>query len=260
MLLIDSHCHFDDERFDADREQAYRRARSAGVAAQIVPGVQSRWWPRVRQTCSRYSGLYPAYGLHPMFMAQHRREDIDELEKWIRQEQPVAIGECGLDFFIDEPERRSQRDYFDAQLALAQRYRLPVIVHARRAMEDVINALRSYPGVLGVVHSYSGSMQQALRLIDLGFLMSLGGPLTYPRAKRLRLLAGTLPLEALMLESDAPDQPDVDNRGNRNEPARLNRVLATLAELRSESAEEIAAATSRNAEQLFQIRVPGQVS
>lgn len=251
MLLIDSHCHFDDERFENDRDRAYQRAREAGVAAQIVPGVQAAWWPRVRQTCRRYPGLYPAYGLHPMFMTQHRPEDIDDLEKWLSCEKPVAVGECGLDFFIQHPARESQQAYFEAQLALAQRYRLPVIIHARRAVEEVINTLRQYPGLTGVLHSFSGSMQQALRLIDIGFLMSFGGPLTYPRAKRLRLMAGNLPLHAIMLESDSPDQPDADIRGQRNEPARLGRVLATLAELRKESPEQIARTTRENAERLF---------
>ena len=254
MRLIDSHCHFDDARFDGDRDRAYQRAREAGVAAQIVPGVQAAWWPRVRRICRQYPGLYPAYGLHPMFVAQHRTQDIDDLENWLQKEKPVAVGECGLDFFIENPARESQYEYFEAQLALAQRYRLPVIIHARRAVEEVVNTLRRYPGLVGVLHSFSGSMQQAMRLIDLGFLMSFGGPLTYPRAKRLRLMAGNLPLRALMLESDSPDQPDTDIRGQRNEPARLARVLQTLAELRKEPLEQIARSTRENAERLFGVR------
>ncbi len=251
MILIDSHCHFDDERFDADREAAYRRALSAGVESQVVPGIRSEWWPRVKRICGQYTGLWPAYGLHPMFMDVHRASDISLLDNWLQTENPVAVGECGLDFFIDEPDREGQRRLFEAQLDLAKRHGLPVIVHARRALEDVLNILRRYPDVRGVVHSFSGSEQQARRLIDMGFLMSFGGPITYPRARRLRHLAAVLPLESIMIETDSPDQPDVDIRGGRNEPVRLPRILAELGALRKESEQDIAAVTRANAIRLF---------
>ena len=186
-----------------------------------------------------------------MFMDVHRLSDISLLNNWLQTENPVAVGECGLDFFIDEPDRDGQRRLFEAQLDLAKRHRLPVIVHARRALEDVLNILRGYPDVRGVVHSFSGSQQQAHRLIDMGFLMSFGGPITYPRARRLRHLAAVLPLESIMIETDSPDQPDVDIRGGRNEPVRLPRILAELGVLRKESEQDIAAVTRANAIRLF---------
>lgn len=253
VILIDSHCHFDHERFDGDREQAYQRAREAGVAAQIIPGIKQQWWPRIRSTCRLFAGLFPAYGLHPMYLAQHSREDIDKLEQWVQREQPVAIGECGLDYLIENPQREQQQAYFEAQLEMASQYRLPVIIHARRAVEEVTNTVRRYPGVIGVLHSYSGSLQQAQRLVGQGFLVSFGGPLTNPRATRVRSVAQSLPLEAILLESDSPDQPDIENRGNRNEPARLGKVLAALAELRKEPLERIATATRQNTERLFSL-------
>ncbi|RDH89338.1 MAG: DNAase [endosymbiont of Seepiophila jonesi] len=251
--LIDSHCHFDDTRFDQDREQAFQRAREAGITSQIIAGVKAEWWPRQKQVCRDYSGLYPAYGLHPMFFEDHRPQDIERLVSWIEREQPVAVGECGLDFFIEDPQPEAQQALLEAQLELAQRYRLPVIIHARRSVDQVFNSLKQFPGLKGVVHSFSGSEQQARRLIDLGFLLSFGGPITYERAKRLRSLIQSLPLESLMLETDAPDQPDSRHRGERNESAYLPTVLQTVAELRNQPAAEIAAITSENAVQLFNI-------
>jgi len=254
MQLIDSHCHFDDERFDPDRVEAYQRALSAGVEALVVAGIKADWWPRVRRVCRDYPELYPAYGMHPMFMADHREEDIHSLDNWLTNEPAVAVGECGLDFYIENPDRKRQQELFEVQLTLAQKHRLPVIIHARRSVEEVFNILRRYSGLRGMLHSFSGSEQQARRLIDMGFLLSFGGPLTYPRARRLRQIAGNLPLASLMLESDAPDQPDVEYRGRRNEPARVKQVLETLAELRGDSREEVASVTTANARELFGIR------
>jgi TatD DNase family protein len=190
-----------------------------------------------------------------MFMPDHNDRDIERLAGWIGREHPVAIGECGLDFFIPDPDREGQQRCFEAQLQLAQQFDLPVIIHARRAVEAVIDTLRRYPSLRGVLHSFSGSEQQARRLIDMGFLMSFGGPLTYPRAHRLQRLVAALPLDAIMLETDSPDQPDLDQRGQRNEPARLPVILTAMTGLRNESMEEIACATTRNARSLFGIEL-----
>jgi TatD DNase family protein len=252
-MLIDTHSHFDDRSFDPDRDQAWQRALAAGVEAQIVPAVTAAEWPRVKEICERYAGAHPAYGLHPMFCEQHRDEDIAELDRWLTREQPVAVGECGLDFYIENPDRERQLQLFEAQLALAQKHDLPVIIHARRAVDRVIQTLRRYPGIRGVLHSFSGSREQAEQLMKLGFYMSFGGPVTYPNATRLRELVRTLPLEALLLETDAPDQPGAAHRGERNEPAFLPEVLQEIATLRGEDAETIAAANRKNVQQLFGI-------
>lgn len=255
MILIDSHCHFDDIRFDDDRTQAYERARQAGVIALIVPAVTRDSWSRLTSVCQNYPGLHPAYGLHPMFTQQHKESDIEALDRQLAGEYAVAVGECGLDFFIDNPDRDRQLMLFDAQLELAVKYRLPVVIHARKAVEEVINRLRRFANLRGVLHSYSGSEQQAQRLIEMGFMLSFGGPLTFPGAHRLRHLVSRLPLHAIMLESDSPDQPDAANRGGRNEPALLGRVLNAVAELRQESTEEIAFQTTTNALELFGIQI-----
>ena len=251
--LIDSHCHFDATRFDDDRETVFQRARQAGVAAQIVPSVSADSWPAVRRVCGDYPGLYPAYGLHPMFMSLHHETHLEDLAGWLQRERPVAVGECGLDYAQGHAEPARQQHFFAAQLALARQFDLPVIVHARRSVEAAIQLVRKHPGVRGVFHSFSGSEPQARLLIDLGFLLGFGGPITYPGATRLRRLVTRLPLEALLLESDAPDQPDVDQRGKRNEPSRVARVLAELAQLRDEPEAAIAARCLANARQLFSL-------
>lgn len=260
-MLIDSHCHLDADAFDRDRDAVVARAKAADVVHQVVPATHADGWPKLRAVCAGDAGLHPAYGLHPMYLSEHRDAHLDDLRGWIERERPVAIGECGLDYFIDGLDADAQQAYFEGQLRLAREFGLPVIVHARRAVDAVIAAIRrvggpgSGPGqaLRGVVHSYAGSAEQAAQLATLGFLIGLGGPVTYERANRLRRLASTLPLDSLLLETDAPDQPDSAIRGQRNEPARLSVVCATIAALRGIAPEELAAATSRNAARLFRL-------
>jgi TatD DNase family protein len=251
MTLTDSHSHIDVTEFDADRDAVIARARAVGVDRQIVPAVAFATWPQLRAVCAAYAGLSPAYGLHPMYLQQHRPEHVDALRDWIARERPVAVGECGLDFFVQGLDADAQRSYFDAQLRIAREFDLPLIVHARRAVEEVIASIRRVGRLRGVVHSFSGSDEQARQLWQLGFYLGLGGPLTYPGAHRLRRLAAAMPLEQLLLETDSPDQPHCGHQGQRNEPARLIDVVQTAAQLRGESRERIAEATTYNAERLF---------
>lgn len=251
MQLIDSHCHLDADEFDLDRDAVLSRAQAAGVGVQIVPAVTAASWPKLKQTCAAAAGLYPAYGLHPMFLSEHRPEHLAQLREWVEREAPVAIGECGLDFFVEGLDADSRRHYFQGQLELAREFQLPLVVHARRAVDEVIQRIRRTGRLRGVVHSFSGSPEQARQLWDQGFLIGLGGPLTYPRANRLRTLVTQMPLEFLLLETDAPDQPDAGIRGQRNEPARLLDIAQTVAELRGQPIEEVAAQTTANARRLF---------
>lgn len=253
MQLIDSHCHLDAPEFDADRAAVIARAREAGVIAQVIPAVGAASWPALKQACTLAQGLHAAYGLHPMYLAEHQPGHLDELRRWIEREQPVAVGECGLDFFIDGLDVEGQRFYFDAQLRLARDFDLPVIVHARRAVDAVIASIRRLGVKHGVVHSFSGSPEQAVQLFKLGFMIGLGGPVTYARAQRLHRLAAAVPVEQLLLETDAPDQPDSGIRGQRNEPARLPVICDTVARLRGMPAEALAAQTRHNAERLFRL-------
>ncbi|MFT4180092.1 MAG: TatD family hydrolase [Thermomonas sp.] len=251
MQLVDSHSHFDARQFDTDRAKAHARALAAGVVTQIVPAVDAAGWPKLKQVCADFPGLFPAYGLHPMFLDAHRPEHLDALRERIERESPVAVGECGLDFFVEGLDAQTQQFYFDGQLKLAREFDLPVIVHARRAVDAVIRAIRKIGGLRGVVHSYSGSAEQAAQLHKLGFMLGIGGPVTHERANRLRGIVAAMPIEQLLLETDSPDQPGAAHRGQRNEPAHLPEVLDVVAALRGVSREEIAAATTANAERLF---------
>ena len=251
--MIDTHCHLDVDEFDRDRDEVIARARAAGVRRQIVPAIDAAGWPKLREVCAQADGLHAAYGLHPLLLDRHTDVHLAELRDWIGKEKPVAVGECGLDYFVEGLDPERQQHVFDVQLEIAREFDLPVIVHARRAVDAVIASIRRVSGVRGVVHSFSGSEEQARQLWKLGFLLGLGGPVTYERANRLRRLAASMPLEFLVLETDAPDQPDADSRGQRNEPARMTRVLHTIAELRGVEVDEVARATTANAERLFAI-------
>jgi TatD DNase family protein len=251
IALIDSHSHLDAAELDADRADVLARAREGGVMRQIVPAIAVSGFEKLRDLCRDEAGLFPAYGLHPMYLAGHAPSHLDELARWIEHERPVAVGECGLDFYVDGLDRDAQQRYLDGQLALAREFDLPVILHARRAFDDVAAAIRRVGGLRGVVHSFSGSEEQAQQFFRLGFHVGIGGPVTYERAKRLRAIVAAMPIEWLLLETDSPDQPLSGHRGERNEPAYLVEVLDCVAALCGESRESVAAATTENAERLF---------
>ncbi|MGH8157028.1 MAG: TatD family hydrolase [Rhodanobacter sp.] len=253
LQLVDSHVHLDDDTFAIDRNAVTGRARDAGVDTMILPAVDAASWPRIQALCADYRGLFPAFGLHPMFLARHAPEHVDALSARLDDGSAVAVGEIGLDFHVEGLDRELQRHYFTRQLQLARERQLPVIVHARGALEEVTLTLRRIGGLRGVVHSFSGSEQQARHLWGMGFCIGIGGPVTYQRAQRLRRIVAQMPIEFLLLESDAPDQPDAAHRGQRNEPARITEVLHCIAALRNTPEAEIAAATTANARRLFDL-------
>lgn len=251
LELTDSHAHIDDASFAPDREAMFQRARDAGVRHIIVPAIDQASWQGIATLCADHPEAHPAYGMHPIYIDQHRPEHIDKLRRWLQTHRAVAVGEIGLDYFLPELDVERQREYFQQQLRIARDVDLPVIVHARKAMDEVTSTMRRVGGLRGVVHSFSGSLQQAERLWDMGFHLGIGGPVTHERAQRLRHIVATMPVERLLLETDAPDQPGACHRGERNEPANIMEVLDVIAQLRGESPEAIASATTRNARQLF---------
>lgn len=260
MRLIDSHCHIDLEPFADDRHEVLVEARRQGVSDIIVPAVTAARWRDLQVLTSLKPAkpsdqplLHAAYGLHPVFTPEHHPDDLIELERFLQTTDVVAVGECGLDFFIPDYDSETQMRYFTAQLDLAVQYQLPVIIHARKALDLVLRELRLRPGLRGVIHSFSGSLQQAKQLIDLGFYLGFGGPVTYTRALKLRMLVAELPLTALLIETDAPDQPDASHHGERNQPAWLPEIASCIAGLRGIAVESVAEATSENAKLLFNL-------
>jgi len=247
MILFDSHCHLDVEAFDADRPAVLARARRAGVEHILVPGIAAAGWDRLRALCHEERGLYPALGLHPIFLDQHGDEDLSRLERALADTPPRAVGEIGLDFQIRELDWPRQQRLFEAQLVMAREAGLPVVLHIRKAHDPVLAALRRIRVPGGFAHAFNGSLQQAQQFIELGFKLGFGGTLTWAGAHRIHKLAAALPLPALVLETDAPDMAVASHRGERNSPEYLPEVLAALAALRPEPIDELARATTANA-------------
>ncbi len=246
-MWIDTHCHLDAAEFDNDRDAVVRAAVAAGVSQIVVPAVERANFGAVASVCREYSGCYAAYGIHPMYVAPAREEDLDALREIIAREHPVAIGEIGLDRFIEHRDDAEQEFYFKAQLEIARDTGLPVLLHVRRAIDQVLKHLRQIRVVGGIAHAFNGSRQQADEFIKLGFKLGFGGAMTFPRANRIRELAATLPLESIVLETDAPDIPPEWLSGARNSPDQLPRIGAALAELRGMSIADIANVTKMNA-------------
>ena len=252
-MIIDSHCHLDFDAFNSDRHEVIARARSMGINHIVIPGVKRSTWPVIREICRGNTQLHACYGLHPYLAGKHADDDVLQLRRWLDNNDCVAVGECGLDYRRNQADRSVQLELFNAQIGMAYTSGKPVVIHSVRATEDVIIAIKNYPGLRGMIHSYSGSYEQAMQLINLGFYISFGGTISYDNARKLRNTASRIPLESILLETDAPDQPDADHFNQRNEPAYLVNVLKCLSDLRDESIEEIAAQTTNNAKILFQI-------
>jgi len=249
-FFIDTHCHLDAAEFDVDRDTEYARAVAGGVTTLVIPGVSRENFAAVAATCARYPGCLPAWGLHPMYIGVHRPAHLADLRAQIETQRPVAIGEIGLDRFVDL-DYPTQEYFCIAQLKIAREYDLPVLLHCRRANDDLLKHLRRIGVRGGIAHAFNGSPQQADAFIKLGFKLGFGGAFTWPRANNLRRLAVDLPLEAIVLETDSPDMPPVWVGRGRNAPGELPRIAQTLAELRGIDLATVAQATTRNAHELF---------
>ena len=267
MPWIDTHCHLDAAEFDADRDVVRQNAKSLGVETCVIPAVMASHFDEVRLLAHRHADAY-ALGIHPLYTPQAEDKDLATLDTHLHahRDDPrlVALGEIGLDGFVPEintPEAfAKQTHFFEAQLQIAQRHQLPVILHVRRSADGLLKGLRQFPVAGGIAHAFNGSLQQAKLFIEMGFKLGFGGAMTYDRATKLRALATELPLSALVLETDAPDIPphwiyttaedrEKGKAQGRNSPAELPRIASVLAELRGISLEELAAATSANARQ-----------
>ena len=246
-MLIDTHCHLDAAEFDADREAVHAAARAAGVETIVVPAVEVSAFARTRETVLRYPGCVAAYGIHPLYVMQAADNDLAALRQWLLAERPVAVGEIGLDLYVTDIDPARQEHFFVEQLRLARDFDLPVLLHVRRAVDVVLKQLRRFKVRGGIAHAFSGSRQQADEFIKLGFALGFGGAMTYDGSTRIRELARHLPLEAIVLETDAPDIPPAWLNGGRNTPAELPRIAAVLAELRELPVAELAQRTAANA-------------
>jgi TatD DNase family protein len=259
-MWTDTHCHLDAPEFDADRDSVVARARAAGVGQIVVPAVEVSNFETVRALAHRRGFAY-ALGIHPIYVGRAQGADLQRLREAlaVHRGDPrlVAVGEIGLDHFVPGLDSERQLQYYAAQLELAREFDLPVILHVRRSADALLKHLRTIRVQGGIAHAFNGSEQQALAFVDLGFKLGFGGAMTFDRALQIRRLAQILPLEAIVLETDAPDIPPhwlyrtagqrAAGETSRNEPGELPRIAAALAELRGLSLQELAVATSLNA-------------
>ena len=252
MELIDTHCHLDIEECFPDFQVVLKKAHAAGVAAFIFPGVAQAGWQRLVTLCHQEAGVYAAPGLHPLYLSRHQPHHLEELAALALQRGIVAIGEIGLDYYVDTIDRTAQQHLFEKQLEIAAAAQLPVLLHVRKAHDQILATLRRkrFPNG-GIVHAFNGSLQQALQFIQMGFCISVCGTLTYDRARRIRKVAAELPQEALVLETDAPDIPPANHRGEANLPEYLPEILDALAALRGEPRETTASYTTANARRVL---------
>lgn len=254
--FVDTHCHFDFPPFTGDEVPSIDRAARAGVDAIIVPAIEAAYFERVLDLARRHDALYAALGLHPTVIEHHLDEHLDRLDAVLQtaENKLVAIGEIGLDLYRENPQFERQQTILDAQLRLAKHHDLPVILHSRRTHDKLAMHLKRIDlPRRGVVHGFSGSLQQAQRFIELGYHIGVGGTITYPRASKTRDVMARLPLSALLLETDAPDMPLNGFQGQPNRPEQAARVFTTLCELRPEPAAVIADALLENTRTLFGI-------
>lgn len=251
IILVDTHCHLDTAEFDADRDALVAAAKvgagGTAVGNIVVPAVERANFGAVASVCREYPGCAPAYGIHPMYVDRARPEDLDALGETLAREPAVAVGEIGLDRHVEPRDDARQEYYFVEQLQIARAFDLPVLLHVRKAIDPILKHLRENRVRGGIAHAFNGSRQQAEEFIKLGFKLGCGGAMTFTGSQRIRVLAATLPLDSLVLETDAPDIPPAWKNGGRNTPADLLPIAATLAELRQLPLAEIAAATTRNA-------------
>ena len=264
--LIDTHCHIDFAVFDEDREQILCHAAALGVKTIVVPAVSASSWQQTIKICSQRlidaegslksnaegsATLLLALGLHPIFIEQHQPQHLTELDVLISQHSPIAVGEIGLDFFQKELDREKQLAYFAKQLIIAKRHALPVIIHNRKAHDECIKLLSQHKLKGGIIHAFNGSIQQAEKYIELGYLLGFGGMLTYQRSRKLRQLAKALPINSMVLETDAPDMTVSQHAGQRNSPEYLPLVLEELAEIKQMNTSELAQVCTQNFNNIF---------
>ncbi len=254
--FVDTHCHFDFPPFSGNETQSLRLAMAAGVEKIIAVGVAADRFAGVMALAERYTPVYAALGVHPMAINDFREEHLEQLEAWLQQrpDKLVAIGEIGLDLFIDHPQFDRQEALLDAQLRLARKYDLPVILHSRRTHDKLAMHLRRLDlPRRGVVHGFAGSEQQALAFIKAGYLIGVGGTMTYERASKTRRTLSRLPLSSLLLETDSPDMPVQGFQGEPNRPERINNIWQHLCAIREESPQDIAEVIRDNSRRLFHI-------
>ncbi len=254
-MLIDTHVHLNDDQYEDDIEQVIQRALDTGIERMVVVGFDRPTITRAMELAEMHSFIYAVVGWHPVDAIDCTEEDLQWIEELAAHPKVVGIGETGLDYHWDKSPKEVQQDLFRKQIRLAQKVKLPVIIHNRDATADVVRILQEEEAEItgGIMHCFSGSVETAKQCIDMNFMISLGGPVTFKNAKMPKQVATEIPLEYLLVETDAPYLAPHPHRGKRNEPAFVALVAEQIAELKGISLEEVAKTTTQNAMKLFSI-------
>ncbi len=246
--MIDSHCHLDDSRFQNDLAAVLQRAHMAGVTHHVIAGVHHRRWSLQREIQQRYTGVSNAFGVHPWFCHEHQEEHGQQLRDYLSD--AVAIGECGLDGMKHRPPMALQKIWFQKHIDLAAETGLPLVIHAVKTVGEVLAMLQPYPQIRGVLHGFSGSLEQANEVMRAGLLLGIGTRTLNKPSEKVRQMLCQIPLSSMLLESDAPDGL---RQGERNEPANLRQVVATLSKLRNQDESLIVSACTAQTKELFHL-------
>jgi TatD DNase family protein len=253
MKLIDTHCHLYAEEFKQDIDMVIARAQAAGVESFYLPGIDSNDIPAMLQLEADYPGVCkPMMGLHPCYVKENWEAELAIIEQWLKQRSFAAVGEIGLDYYWDTQFKAQQQSAFNQQMEWAVQYELPIVIHTRNAMQETIEAVKPFAarGLKGIFHCFGGSIETARQITDMGFLLGIGGVLTYKNAG-LPAVLKEIELRHLVLETDAPYLSPVPYRGKRNESSYLSHILERLAAVKNQTIEEVAAITTENARSLF---------
>lgn len=255
-MLFDTHAHYDARQFEVDRDAVLSGLAARGVSLVVNPGCDLATSRTAVELAERYPFVYAAVGFHPEELEGAELADLEEIRALAAHEKVVAIGEIGLDYYWvkDEAGRQKEKNFFRAQLALAEELDMPVIVHDREAHGDTLAIVKEFPKVRGVFHCYSGSVEMARELVDMGWMLSFTGVLTYKNARKSLEVAEAIPIEHLMIETDSPYMAPVPHRGERNDSGYVRHVCEKLAEIKVISMEDCAAITKENGKRFFRLR------
>ena len=252
-MIFDTHAHYDDEAFDEDREVLIGRFEELGIGAVTDPGSTKESIAKIIELTERHKRIYGALGIHPSECGEMTEEDLEEIRRGLHLPKMVAVGEIGLDYHWDTPERELQRHWFRRQLELAGEENMPVIIHSRDAAADTLSILKECGAgeAGGVIHCYSYSREMAQEFIKMGYYIGVGGVVTFKNAKKLKETVEAIPLERILLETDCPYMAPEPHRGTRNDSSNIPFVIAKIAELKGITAEEVERVTEENAVRLF---------
>lgn len=255
-MIFDTHAHYDDKQFDQDREELLVSMKDNGIGTIVDVGSNMETSAWIVDAVNRYLMMYGAVGVHPSDTADLTESDMDTLKEYAGKDKILAIGEIGLDYYWDEPEREIQKKWFEAQIELAREVRLPIIIHSRDAAKDTYDIMKSLHAedIGGVVHCFSYSKEMARQFLDMGFYIGIGGVVTFKNAKTLKEVAAYAPLDRIVLETDCPYLSPEPNRGKRNSSLNLNYVAEALSQIKGIDKEELIAVTEENARKLYRMK------